>query len=149
MKKSIYQKNYQELVKIMGEKFWEIDHAIVSVEGMMDLIYETLDKLDATEGEEYRIALAYYYEQNGDLMADPCFDILLRVFEDTEKNTIESLSWRLDGLGMYREVYTDENRTEFYPREKKGQNEALSEMINAAIQSGYKYNPELVEQSQD
>ena len=56
-------------------------------------------------------ALAYYGEQNGDLMADP--DITVAV--DHAAGTVDPLTFQNDYLGRYSQVYsTDDSGRELY-----------------------------------
>jgi len=64
--------------------------------GLMPL---TIQRIGADE-----IAVAHTYEQNGDLMYDP--EMTFRI--DTEKGTLEPLTFRQDGgLPIYQEVYPE------------------------------------------
>ena len=53
-----------------------------------------------------QLSIAHYYEQNGDLMADP--EMTLEIHPDL--NMVEVLTYTQHGLGIFKEVYTyDDN----------------------------------------
>mgnify|MGYP000488094553 CR=1 FL=1 len=54
--------------------------------------------------EPYVISLSHYYQQNGDLMADPDVTFLLRPPVDNQQLLLFPLTYRLDGLGLDQEL---------------------------------------------
>lgn len=61
-------------------------YAKSQVLGLMDLNLDLLSR----NGEIITVALSHYYEQNGDLIADP--DMVLRI--DTKTETMEALTFQ-------------------------------------------------------
>lgn len=61
--------------------------------GFMDLVIEKI--------WNDRISLSHYYEQNGDLMADPDVEIIV----DNEKETLRPVTFQQDNLGVYQCAY--------------------------------------------
>lgn len=63
------------------------------------------------------VSVAHYYEQNGDLMADPEMTFLLA------NDRVFPMSYRLDGLGVNRVAfeYLDKNRWRLNAREQAGE----------------------------
>lgn len=64
--------------------------------GYMDLTLETLKRSD----EYTEISLSQYYEQEGDLMADP--DMVVKIWHD---GRAEALTFQNSSLGVYHDVY--------------------------------------------
>ncbi|MBW4533703.1 MAG: hypothetical protein KME09_07165 [Pleurocapsa minor HA4230-MV1] len=64
--------------------------------GYMPLVLERL--------EPHVISLSHYYQQNGDLMADPDLTFLVRPSVDNQTLLLFPLMYRLDGLGLYQEL---------------------------------------------
>jgi hypothetical protein len=54
--------------------------------------------------EPHVISLSHYYQQNGDLMADPDITFLVRPPVDHQKLLLFPLTYRLDGLGLNQEL---------------------------------------------
>lgn len=50
-------------------------------------------------------SVAHYYKQNGDLMADPEITFCRRKQKVNHDVFIGSLSWKMDGLGIYRDEF--------------------------------------------
>lgn len=61
--------------------------------GFMDLVIERI--------WNDRISLSHYYEQNGDLMADPDVEIIV----DTENETLRPATFQQDNLGVFQCAY--------------------------------------------
>lgn len=69
--------------------------------GLMDFNMETI----RIEKDHVVIALSHYYEQNGDLMADP--DMEVRVYTDKDWKYAEALTFQQDSVGAYQQVYKE------------------------------------------
>lgn len=61
--------------------------------GFMDLVIEKI--------WNDRISMSHYYEQNGDLMADPDVEIIV----DSENGTLRPATFQQDNLGVYQCAY--------------------------------------------
>lgn len=124
-----YTDNYKNVAAILVDCFGSVDlievggHKKLKSEGFMDLVVEVV-------GENI-ISLAHYYEQNGDLMADPEMEI--RIYPELQMP--EALTFRNDGVGIYHEVYVGANH--FYPKLKKDLNEFLSMWLENIREQGF------------
>jgi uncharacterized protein YqiB (DUF1249 family) len=99
------------------------------VPGFMDLNLDLLSH----NGETITVALSHYYEQNGDLIADP--DMVLRI--DTKAETVEALTFQ--DTYTYREVYPDTNRVDL--KAKKELNAFLLQWLTNLIDQGHRLGP--------
>jgi uncharacterized protein YqiB (DUF1249 family) len=95
----------------------------------MDLNLDLLSRND----ERITVALSHYYEQNGDLIADP--DMVVRI--DTKSETVEALTFQ--DMYTYREVYLDGNRVDV--KAKNELNEFLLQWLTNLIDQGHKLVP--------
>ena len=102
---NIYQDIYQKLVNLGVLEIIEsgVDSGKSSVPGFMDL---SLDVLSTEEPAVYRVALAHYFKQNGDLCADP--DMEIRLYQAQE--LAEALTFQMANPALYQEVYPEPNR---------------------------------------
>lgn len=91
--------NYARLAKIvphiMDKRY---RYAKLASDGFMDLTIEWIG--------ENRLAIAHYGEQNGDMMADPDMELLV----DFDKKEILPATYQNDYVGVYQEVYSDNNK---------------------------------------
>ena len=103
-------------------------------DGFMDL---NLDRL-YDDGDDFTIAMAHSYTQNGDVMADP--DMEIRIIPSMKM--AEALSFRQDGsIPINQQVYTECNGQKMeYPRLKKELNTFLSGWLLNLKKQGFK-NP--------
>lgn len=93
-KLKLMQNNYRSLSEIAeGILTGRYRYMKLRASGYMDLVIERV-------GED-RISLSHYYEQNGDLMADPDMEILI----DTEKEILQAVTFQQDALGIYHCAY--------------------------------------------
>lgn len=115
--KTIYELNYERIYPLLA------DYKKLSIKNFMDLVVQKIKK------NEYRIA--HYYEQNGDLMADP--EMTVRI--DTELKTVEALTFQMDAIGLYQEVYPEPGK--YYPRLKKELNDFLRQWLKNLEQQGF------------
>ena len=137
------RKNINELIFAKLEKL-----GIISIEGdaaksvidpdggMMDLNYDHLGcrKLDLGNYVSYDIALAHNYIQNGDVMADP--DMEIRIYPEIKY--AEALTYQLDGLGIFQQVYPEPGKV--YPKLKHELNQFLNQWLKNCIDQGHTFN---------
>lgn len=102
------------------------EYAKSKVPGLMDLNLDLLYR----DHEIIKVALSHYYEQNGDLIADP--DMVIRV--DTKTETVEALSYQ--DTYTYREVYPEGGEADV--RTKKELNEFLLQWLTNLIDQGHR-----------
>ena len=95
----------------------------------MDLNLDLLSRDD----EIITVALSHYYEQNGDLIADP--DMVVRI--DTKAETVEALTFQ--DTYTYREVYPDGSAVDLTA--KKELNEFLLQWLTNLFDQGHKLVP--------
>lgn len=106
-------------------------------EGYMDLHFDFLHK----DKQGYVIALAHYYEMNGDLVPDP--DMQIRIIP--EMNMAEAMTFQ--NLYRYDEVYVEDNGKEMVNTKMKTQlNTHLNEWLSTLI--SYKHSVKLVKESE-
>lgn len=91
--------------------------------GFMDLIIEKL--------WNNRISLSHYYQQNGDLMADPDVEIIV----DQENEKLVAATFQQDNLGIYHKAYEGDELIDDYLA--KELNEFLSEWLNNISEQGH------------
>lgn len=106
--KTIYEYIYDRIIKLIDptkdyEKFLSSRGDV-----FMPLSVEIIRRAKGY----YEVAIAHYYEQNGDLMADPMMIVKVR-----DHKMAEALTYQQDSMGVYQEVYVDENR--YYPKLRK------------------------------
>lgn len=129
-----YEQMYNKLSKILGKDAKDFDGYVkLKSKGFMDLSIELL-----YETEEYKVlAMAHYYKQNGDLVADP--DMEIRVYKGYK--AIEALAYQ-DSFG-YRKVYHEGNKVDL--QAKKDLNSFLNQWLKNIVNQGFKCNSEKVE----
>jgi uncharacterized protein YqiB (DUF1249 family) len=89
----------------------------------MDLVIEKIGD------NEY--SFAHYYEQEGDLMADP--EVTLKI--NDEKKAVETLTYYNAGIGLYQEVYPTPKT--YYPKLRMQLNGFLGDWLNNLINQGF------------
>lgn len=98
----------------------------------MDLNVDILSR----EPDKIRIALAHNFIQEGDVMADPDMEIMIY----PKLECAEALTYQLDSLGIYQEVYDGDNPN---MKLKKELNDFLLIWLKNLSQQGfYRYDPE-------
>lgn len=129
---SNFETNFAKMVKlgiITKDGFPTFEEAKKMKSGaFMDL---NLDFLIKTE-EGIVIAMAHNYIQNGDVMADP--DMEIRIVP--EMKMVEALSYRLDSMGIYQNVYTEDGKA-FSPQLKKELNSFLGKWLKNLLDQGF------------
>lgn len=99
-------------------------------DGFMDL---SLDVLYEEEPGVVRIALAHYFEQNGDLCADP--DMEIRFYKD--RGIAEALTFQMAMPPVYQEVYPEPGKVA--PRLKKELNSFLNIWLKNCLNQGHSF----------
>ncbi|MBI3519515.1 MAG: DUF1249 domain-containing protein [Bacteroidetes bacterium] len=98
--------------------------------GLMNLNY---DFVREDKNGNYIIALSHYFEQNGDMVADP--DMQIRLFP--EQKVAEAMAFQ-DQFG-YKEVYQEKDGKEYVDlRRKKDLNSFLNQWLTNIINQGHK-----------
>lgn len=97
------------------------------VSGFMDLNLDVLSKND----KELRIALAHYFEQNGDLVPDPDMEIRVYLMDGWKK--AEALTYQ--DQRRYNEVYPEPGK--MVPALKKSLNDFLAQWLKNCIDQGH------------
>ncbi len=106
MKKTIYETNYQRVVAmgIYNETGKQCPYMRSRAAGFMDVIVERLEHLDNSRNNPgVAFSMAHYYEQNGDLMADPEMTFIVY----PEFKTLEALTFQMAHPPIYQEIYPE------------------------------------------
>jgi len=140
MRKLIYETMYNKLDKILPggiEKFCSDPegYAKLKAEGFMDLNIDVINWKEDGQKGTFRIALAHNFVQNGDVMADP--DMEIRIHR--ENKMVEALTYQLDSLGIYQEIYkTVDGKNAYSPKLRRDLNNFLNTWLRNIIQQGHK-----------
>jgi len=129
----IYEQNYQllkQLVPDLETVPLETAHRKSKSNGYMDLSFEIL----SWDPDQFTCAMAHYFEQNGDLVADP--DMEIRVIPS--RQMAEALSYQ-DQFG-FQMVYPEPGKVDL--RAKKELNQFLGQWLQNLIAQGHKLIPE-------
>ncbi|HSH66884.1 MAG TPA: DUF1249 domain-containing protein, partial [Bacteroidia bacterium] len=98
--------------------------------GLMNLNYDYVGK---DKNGNYIIAISHYFEQNGDMVADP--DMQIRILPELE--AAEAMTFQ-DQFG-YQEVYQEKDGKQLVDlRRKKDLNKFLNQWLSNIIQQGHK-----------
>ena len=106
-------------------------------DGWMDLHLDVLATETHGNLPWLRIALAHYYQANGDQVSDP--DMELRICLDASWPAAEALNITQGGLGIYREVYPGPGLV--HPRAKRELNDFLALWLRNLQQQGHHLGP--------
>lgn len=106
--------------------------------GLMNLNYDFIGK---DKKGNYIIALSHYFEQNGDMVADP--DMQIRILPELE--AAEAMTFQ--DQFKYQEVYPDkgDGKEYVYPKLKKDLNQFLNQWLTNIINQGHKIDLTQVE----
>jgi len=148
MRRDVYQMIYSRLedlglnLSTVAGRLFEYRKSVLGG-AMMPLSADYLGNRPGIRGDEdnyksYDIALAHYYKQNGDMMADP--DMEIRIFPELQM--AEALTYQQDGLGLYQVVYPEPGKV--YPRRKRDLNQFLNQWLRNAIDQGHRFTDERV-----
>ncbi|WP_243141156.1 DUF6908 domain-containing protein [Alkaliphilus pronyensis] len=122
--KSIFQKNYDYLTTLAtGIINGRYSYLKLKSKGYMDL---TIERLDYN-----RIAMRHYFIQNGDQMYDPNMELII----DHEREIIMAATFQQDSLGIYQEVYLEDNK--WSPQLSEKLNDFLSTWLGNIESQGY------------
>ncbi len=90
------QRLYSKFVELFPD--FLTDYKYLKLESDLGFMTLSLDKIGSNS-----VAMAHYYEQNGDLMVDPeiVFDI------DSKNKTLTAVSYQQDGMGIYKTYEPD------------------------------------------
>lgn len=138
--KSIYARNFERLNQIIPFLcgYTAGDAFKLKAGGYMDLCFDVLESWnDGTQGN-MRIALAHYFEQNGDLCCDP--DMEIRIAWKGENGIAEALTFQMALPPIYQMVYPEPGK--MIPRLKKDLNTFLSDWLKNIIAQGHKQEKE-------
>jgi uncharacterized protein YqiB (DUF1249 family) len=130
---TVYTRNFDRLVKlgIINDKgeLQFTDAISLKSKPYMNL---NLDDLGKDDNGYITIAMAHNFKQNGDIMADP--DMTVRIIP--VMHSIEALTYQLDSMGIFQEVYPEPNKV--YPKLKKELNSFLEKWLINLIQQRFK-----------
>lgn len=137
----IYERIYKKLetLGVLGVLEAGRDSAKSKASGFMDL---SLDILHEEEPGVVRIALAHYFEQNGDLCADP--DMEIRIYKD--RRMAEALTFQQAFPPIYQEVYPEPDK--YYPQLKKELNAFLDQWLKNCLGQGHSFKTVSVSRAQ-
>lgn len=111
--------------------------------GFMDLCVEVVDRGVQDKTRYADVSLAHYYEQNGDLMADP--EMVVRVYLDDSWPHADALSFRQDGgLAYVSESYAYDDagaRVGVYKARHADNNAFLAQWLRNVEAQGHRYVP--------
>lgn len=133
MRKTIYETNYDRLVKL---GIISDDGAVSGqchcseMAGLMDWVMEHLPSLDGTSGngEGIAMSLAYYFEQNGDLCKDPKMVVLIY----PSQRMVETLTFEMSIPPIYQQVFPEPGKV--IPQLRKELNSFLRQWLNKLIE---------------
>lgn len=91
-------KIFKNLISLLSENYVKIDNSKGS---FMPVSFEFLQTHNIMNLEMSMYSLAHYYDQNGDLMADP--EMTFFVHENQSELFVYPASFRQDNLGIYEE----------------------------------------------
>lgn len=132
-----YRSIYRKLEQLIPNLKEHLEHGTAygksKSDGFMDMNFDYITK----ESENrHVIALAHYFEMNGDLVPDP--DMRVRII--TDKEIAEALSFQ--NQLFYQQVYerTEENKTVCNEHVRHELNEFLDMWLTNAIDQGHRFD---------
>lgn len=132
MKKSVYETNFDRIVKlgIFSDSLPSYKKSKVS--GFMDLTVERLSHLDEVTGQKgIAISLTHYFEQNGDLCKDP--DMVIVVYPALK--SVEVYSFEMSIPPLYQVVFPAPGKV--YLKLRNDLNSFLRDWLNNLIDQGH------------
>ncbi len=128
--RSIYERIYGQLehLGIVALVEAKVESAVSKATAFMDLHYDRL-----REGAGVDVALAHYFEQNGDLCCDP--DMEIRLFP--EMRMAEALTFQQAIPPVYDQVYPEPGMVNL--RAKRELNGFLTHWLKNAIEQGHSF----------
>ena len=133
MRKTIYETNYDRMVKlgvITKESVVPDQCRRSEVPGLMDWVVERLPDLDSASGNNGGIAvsLAHYFEQNGDMCKDPEMVVLIY----PSQRMVEAFIFEMSLPPIYQQVFPEPAK--FHPQLRKELNTFLRQWLNNLIE---------------
>ncbi len=132
MRKTIYETNYDRLIKLgvitnVGAVTDQYHRS--QVVGLMDWVVERLPHLDGASGNDEGIAvsLAHYFEQNGDMCKDPEMVVLIY----PSQRMVEAFTFEMSIPPIYQQVFPEPRK--LYPHLRKELNAFLRQWLNNLI----------------
>lgn len=129
------------LIESLKEGKLEHGKSKLNSAGMMDL---NLDYLQQDKNGNYIIALSHYYEQNGDMIADP--DMQIRILPEME--AAEAMTYQ-DSFGFQQVYHTKEGKEYVDLKKKKDLNVFLNQWLTNLIKQGHKIDISALEENPD
>lgn len=130
---NIYELNYQKMLPYINDMMGTAKRykKFTSTEGFMPLVIE---RLNSRDDGCYRFSITHYLKHNGDLMADPDMEFEVNVVN----KTIEALTYQNDTLGVFQEIYVEENGKYYSrPQLKKHFNDFLGKWLDNIKNQNY------------
>lgn len=129
MGKNRFEQNYDRLLRMLPQlaDAKTGDHWRLKAPGLMDLVVEVIGEDEGT----IRVSLAHYYEQNGDLMADPEMEV--RVYRDARM--VDALSFYMAAQGYRAVSYPEPGLV--CPRAKQSNNAFLQTWLQNLKAQGH------------
>ena len=138
MRKSVYETNFDRLVKLGVVVNGKSSGYAKSVsDGFMDLVIESTSDELPNDNEGYVLSLAHYYEQSGDLCCDP--EMTVAIYPTLKM--VEVLTFQQAIPPIYQEVYPEPGK--FYPKLKRDLNTFLEQWLENLIDQQHGFNREL------
>lgn len=128
LRNDVYIRNWKRLIEL----------GIINNEGVLQfkdavsLESKPYMNLNLDDLGDHVFAMAHNFKQNGDIMADP--DMQIRIIP--EMHSIEALTYQLDSMGIYQQVYPDEKHV--IPKLKKELNSFLEKWLINLIAQKFK-----------
>jgi len=134
MKKSIYERTFDNLVKLgIIDKHGSLrfnDFVKLKSGVFMDLNIDHLSNQD--DVDSIVISLAHNYNQGGDVLADP--DMEIRILP--RMKMVEALTYQQDSMGIYQEIYYEDGK--YYPHLEHKLNKFLDYWLKNLIEQGFR-----------
>jgi uncharacterized protein YqiB (DUF1249 family) len=138
---SVYEQNYRRLDEILGRPLSDLRSGVVyrlRAEGFMHLVVEVLSEDRATGAMV--LALAHYFELNGDLCQDPEMEVRVYPPREGQPGLVEALTFAQAIPPVYQRVYPEPGKV--VPRLKRELNAFLGTWLRNLKQQGHRLVPE-------
>ena len=138
MRKSIYETNYDRLIKlgvITKDGAMPKPYRKSYTNGFMDLVLERVEHMDGVSGNSgVAFSMAHYFRQNGDLCKDP--EMVVIVYPTLKM--VEALTFEQSMPPIYQVVFPEPGK--FYPQLRKELNGFFRLWLNNLIDQGHGNN---------
>lgn len=135
MKKTIYETNYDRLIKlgvIAKDGAMPKPYSKSHTNDFMDLIIERVEHMDGVSGNAgIAFSMAHYFQQNGDLCKDP--EMVVIVYPTIKM--VEALTFEQSLPPIYQVVFPEPGK--FYPQLRKELNGFLRLWLSNLIDQGH------------